>query len=261
MIKVISLVENTSKIDNITPQHGLSLYIEALGHKILFDMGQDDLFLINAQKLGVDIKDINIAVISHGHYDHGGGLKSFLSVNSKAKVYINHRAFYKYYNGEKYIGLDPLNTYTDRNRLVLTDDMTVIDNGLELYTHNDKEKKYTQEYSGLSKLVGSKLVPDDFLHEQCLCIQDDECKVVFSGCSHKGILNIADWSKADAIVGGFHFSKLPCDDTLAYYGQALLKYDAKFITCHCTGEAQYEFLKKHMKDRLSYLSCGQTLKL
>ena len=107
-MKIISLVDNISNKKGIGCEHGLSLYIETKEKKILFDTGASDLFLENAQKLGVDINDIDYAVLSHGHYDHGGGLKRFLEVNSTAEVIMKREAFEKYYtlrpNGIREIG-------------------------------------------------------------------------------------------------------------------------------------------------------------
>ena len=111
-MEITSLVENTSRMD-FPVEHGLSLYISLDdGHKILFDMGQRRLFADNAERLGIDLADVDIAVVSHGHYDHGGGLRTFLELNKKAKVYISRHAFEPHYslreNGLKYIGINPL---------------------------------------------------------------------------------------------------------------------------------------------------------
>ena len=71
---------------DIISEHGLSLFIETEEHKILFDMGQSDAFIKNALSLGIDIAKVDIAVISHGHYDHGGGLRYFLELNRSAPI-------------------------------------------------------------------------------------------------------------------------------------------------------------------------------
>ena len=105
-MKITCLTENTSVNDDIKAEHGLSLFIETNEHRILFDMGQTELFSENADKLGVALDTADIAVLSHGHYDHGGGLSEFLKLNEKSPVYMNKNAFGDHYNGtEKYIGL------------------------------------------------------------------------------------------------------------------------------------------------------------
>ena len=81
-MKIVTLLENTAGDAGLCAAHGLSLYIETPKHKILFDMGPDARFLDNAKKLGVDLSAVDIAVLSHGHYDHGGGLRAFCEINS-----------------------------------------------------------------------------------------------------------------------------------------------------------------------------------
>ncbi|MBQ3048539.1 MAG: MBL fold metallo-hydrolase, partial [Oscillospiraceae bacterium] len=140
-MKITVLAENVSAHENIGAEHGLSLYIETSEHKILFDMGQSSLFTENAEKLGVDLSDIDAAVLSHGHYDHGGGLGEFLELNRTAPVYLSRFAFEPHYNGtEKYIGLDTSLAKSDR--LIFTDDSCKIGEGLTLFTCNSFDKKH-----------------------------------------------------------------------------------------------------------------------
>ena len=85
-MRITSIVENTSHT-GLSVEHGLSLYIERKdGQVILFDMGQTSLFAQNAEQLGLSIPAVDTAIISHGHYDHGGGLRTFLSLNDKARI-------------------------------------------------------------------------------------------------------------------------------------------------------------------------------
>ena len=140
-MKITSLVENTSKCENIESEHGLSLYIEANGWKILFDMGQTDLFSKNAKKLDIDLAEVDIAILSHGHYDHGGGLAKFMEINRKAPIYMHEKAFGAHYNGtEKYIGLDT--SLINNPRIIYMHDPRKIDEGLTLYSCNEKDRKH-----------------------------------------------------------------------------------------------------------------------
>lgn len=256
-MRITALAENTSVSDNFGAEHGLSLYIETDKHNILFDMGQTALFSENAEKLGIDLSMVDIAVLSHGHYDHGGGLKKFLSINDKATVYINRYAFMPHYNGkEKYIGLDI--SLKDNERIIFTDNLYEIGQGLTLCSCNDRQKNTELGTFGLNMLINDKLIPDDFRHEQYLLIEENGRKILFSGCSHKGIVNIAEWFKPDVLVGGFHFSKLPLDNTLKGYAKFLDSFDTEYYTCHCTGIEQFTFMKKYI-EKLSYLSTGESI--
>ncbi len=258
-MKVIVLTENTTSNQNLLCEHGLSLYIETEKYKILFDMGQTDLFAENAKKLGVDLTAVDLAILSHGHYDHGGGLRKFLEINKTAPVYISKYAFEPYYNGtEKYIGLDV--SLAESDRLVYAKDGEEIAEGLTLYHCNDKKRSYNLGSFGLNKKTGDLFEPDDFLHEQYLCIEEDGKRTLVSGCSHKGILNIVEWFMPDVLIGGFHFSTLALDARLEEYAKVLESFETQYYTCHCTGEAQYEFMKKTIQ-KLSYISVGDVVQI
>ena len=117
------------------PEHGVSLYIETgNGLKVLFDTGQSDLFARNAARLGIDLREVDLAVISHGHYDHGGGLNEFLRINTKAPVYIRESALGEHYSirssGVTDIGLK----INDLSRLIFTKDIEILPDGITLFT-------------------------------------------------------------------------------------------------------------------------------
>ncbi len=256
-MKITVLAENTSKDSRFENEHGLSLFIETEKHKILFDMGQTDLFLRNAEKLGIDLRDTDIAVLSHGHYDHSGGLEAFLNINQKASVYLSRFAFEPHYNGtDKYIGVDT--KLKECNRFIFTEDVTEVEKGLTLHHCNQEEKLFDLGSFGLTEKKGDVFIPDDFRHEQYLLIEEKGKRVLISGCSHKGVLNIQKWFTPDVLIGGFHFSKLPLDDTLAHYAEYLGGFDTEYYTCHCTGAEQFEFMIKYM-DRLRYISAGESI--
>ena len=137
MVKIVVLLENTAESSKLKCKHGLSLYAETEKHKILFDMGPNDFFLKNAETLGVDIADIDIAVISHGHVDHCVGLKYFLEKNQKAKIYIRSQAVEKHY--VKVLGI-PFYAGINRkllsaDRFVFADDIHVIDDEITLFSN------------------------------------------------------------------------------------------------------------------------------
>lgn len=263
-MKITVLSENTSCREGILAEHGLSLFIETKEKNILFDMGASELFARNAQKLGVDISSADIAVISHGHYDHGGGIAEFLKINEKAPVYINRRAFEPHYNAaQKDIGLDV--RLSGSERIVFTDDVFEIEKGITLFSCNERERKYKTDPAGQKCVKNGVLCDEDFLHEQYLLIEEGGKRVLFSGCSHKGILNICEWFLPDVLVGGFHFMKLDTQGegrvVLEHAARELLLYPAKYYTAHCTGEAQYAFLKERMGERLEYIRAGTSFEL
>jgi len=256
-MKITSLLENTTCRSDMQTEHGLSLYIETDEHRILFDMGQTDLFAQNAKTLGIDLTAVDIAVLSHGHYDHGGGLRTFLSINDHAPVYVHCDAFLPHYNGtEKYIGLDP--ELQAHPRLSFTDDVCTIDDTLTLFSCNQKKREHSFGAFGLTERVGTAFHEDDFRHEQYLLIEEVGKRVLISGCAHKGILDLAAWFSPDVLVGGFHFSKLEVGAVLADAAGQLAAHPTQYYTCHCTGEMQYTFMKQSMPN-LHYLSCGETL--
>ena len=121
-------------------------------------------------------------------------------------------------------------------------------------------KRYDLGSFGLNVKRNQEYFPDDFRHEQYMLIEENGKQILFSGCSHKGILNIAEWFQPDVLIGGFHFSKLPLDDTLKDYAQYLEGFKTEYYTCHCTGVEQFSFMKQFMS-RLFYLSAGQILQL
>ncbi len=256
-MKITALVENTAVNETVCAEHGLSLYIEANGKKILFDMGQTELFAVNAKALGVDLAQVDFAVLSHGHYDHGGGLGHFLRLNKSAPVYLSRYAFGDYYNGtDKYIGLDK--ALRENERVVSVGDEMKICDGFTLYSCNSNERPRYLGSFGLNKKSGGDFVADDFIHEQYLLIEEDGKRVLISGCSHKGVMDIVSWFEPDVLVGGFHYSKLELGETLKSCAEYLGSFETDFYTCHCTGVEHFEFMSEYMP-RLSYLSCGETV--
>lgn len=268
-MKITSIVENTSAI-GMPVEHGLSLYIQLTnGRNILFDMGQRRLFAENAEKLGLDIADIDTAIVSHGHYDHGGGLRTFLEINNKAKVYIHKDAFQPHYSlkevGLKYIGMDM--DLQDNSRLIECGSITRLDDNMTLFADVNGDCCCPQ---GNRLLFGpSETQNDTFSHEQNLIIEEKSNTILFAGCAHKGIINIM--RKAEKVIGktpthvfaGLHLAKTPIDDAfISTLAHELMNYKhCKFYTMHCTGTEQYHQLKEIMGYQIEYLSCGESVEV
>lgn len=263
-MKLTVLMENTASEPHFAAEHGLSLYLETNDHRILFDMGQSGKFADNAAELGIDLRDVDLAVLSHGHYDHGGGIRRFFACNDHAPVYISKTAFGSYYHGtRKYIGLNQ--TLKSNQRFLVTDDLFHIDDALTICSCNGKQPKLPLDSAGLTEEANGVFAPDRFLHEQYLIIREAGKKIVLSGCSHKGVLNIVHWLRPDILIGGFHFMDQPTppegNSVLDHAANELLNHPGQYYTCHCTGIEPYRYLKAKMQDRLHYLSAGQQLVL
>lgn len=268
-IKITVLVEDT-KNENLPSAHGLSLYIETPENKILFDMGPDELFWKNAETLGIDLNTVGTAVISHGHYDHGGGLSVFLDKNKNGKVYIRENAFGDYYStsrGEaRYIGLDKQLKTNDR-LILTTSGITQISSNLILFSNVESKELCPNSNSVLWKKTENGLVNDNFEHEQNLIIKSGNSYMLVGGCAHNGIINIENKAREimgaapDVTISGFHMSipgicRSEEPDFVQKAANRLRESKTIRYTCHCTGSASYEILKQILGDKLKRLTPG-----
>ena len=259
-MKVYILAENTACREDLQEEHGLSLYIETKTNRILFDAGQSDAFYENAVKMGIDLSLADICILSHGHYDHGGGLFKFLSVNRHAPVYISPHAFGAHYRGEeKYIGLDPALKACER--FIWTKDEQEIAPGMTLYSCNHVSLQEPINSWGLTIQNNDCFEPDPFLHEQYLMIEEAGEKILISGCSHKGIINLVSYFQPDIVIGGFHLKSTMDEALLSQTARKLLALPARYYTGHCTGEEQYRILHEIMGERLDTISTGKILEI
>lgn len=270
-MRVTSIIENTSR-KGLPVEHGLSLFIHKKdGQTVLFDMGQTDLFLSNAKKMGLNIATVDVAVVSHGHYDHGGGLRSFLGENTKAKVFIHKDSFEPHYSlretGLKYIGLDT--ELKDNKRLMFRGEQTIIGDDMLLFA--DVRGGCCNPHGNRLLFGPTDTENDTFCHEQSLIIEEADKTVLFAGCAHCGIVNIL--RKAEAVCvkvpthvfAGMHLVKsgLSEEDETAFIrnlANELQQYKhTMFYTMHCTGEEQYQKLKSLLGTQIEYLSCGDSI--
>lgn len=263
-MRIRVLVENTGSEPGLKTEHGLSLFIETGVRTILFDMGHTDAFAFNARAMGIGLSSVDMAVISHGHDDHGGGLPVFLSANDHAKVYVSDHAFERHLNAcREDIGLD--RAMKNNPRIVPVGEYLHVAEGVDLYACNTRVPAYAAGTDGLLMEENGVSKPDDFRHEQYLLLRQSGKRVVFSGCSHKGVLNIMRWLKPDVFIGGFHFMHLDLSGEgkriVEETSRILLSYPTTYYTCHCTGMESYRCLKDLMHDRLAYLATGTELTL
>lgn len=283
------LVENTTVNDKLGSEHGLSIYVKTENHKILFDLGASNLFVKNAKELGLDLSDVDTVIISHGHADHGGGLKYFLELNKKALIYVNRDVFTKHYSmrtDNKYhdISLDANlksavfeenivdsngESLAGKSRFVFVGELLKIDDELTIFSGVKGEKYWPKTNANL---YGADLKLDKFNDEQNLIITKNGKKILFSGCSHNGIINIIEkfeqleHTHADITIGGFHLSSPGLGITedervIKIIAKELDFRGMKYYTCHCTGLEVYKKLKDILGDNLDYLGAGTVIKI
>ena len=100
-MRIVNLMEDTKGNESCIYEHGLSFYMETEHHKLLLDFGASDATLANAKTLGIDLTQVDLAVLSHGHYDHSGGILPFAQINPSAEIYLQKTALGDYYNLSK----------------------------------------------------------------------------------------------------------------------------------------------------------------
>ncbi len=271
-MRIVNLVENTPGVPGCGYEHGLSFYIETKKHKILADSGATDIFLHNAETLGIDLTAVDIMFLSHGHYDHGGGILAFSEVNRDARIYLKASAGEDYYHlkkgEEKYIGIDK--EILKLEQCVFVQGDLEIDDELFLYTDVSGARYPAAGNQKLKKRTAAGFVQDAFDHEQCLVITQDGKRILLSGCAHNGILNILDrykeiyHSDPDMVISGFHLMKegeYSPEDVLNIRDIAheLAGMDTVFYTGHCTGEEACGMMKEIMGEKLRVIHSGVTI--
>lgn len=271
-MRIVNLIEDTKGAEGLCYEHGLSFYIETNKHKLLLDTGCTDAFIKNADKLGIDLKKVDTVVLSHGHYDHAGGILFFAEINPNAKIYMQETAGKDYYNlrdnQEKYIGIDK--SILKLPQVVLLNGDCRIDEELYVFTDISGRKYWPESNLLLKEKREDQFVQDIFRHEQCLVVSEKQERVLLSGCAHNGVLNILEAYKErfdempDKVISGFHMMKkseytLKEIETIEDTARELKKLSTRFYTGHCTGEPAFELMKKIMKDQLVFVHSGDEM--
>lgn len=267
-MRIIVLMENTSCHPECVAEHGFSIYIETPRHKALLDTGATPAFLDNAEKLGVDLSQIDTLILSHGHYDHAGGILAFAELNPNARIYMQESAVCDYYHGDRYIGID--------KQIPLLPQVCMghgdfrIDEELSVFSQVTGRRFFSQSNLSLTKRVDGTDIQDDFLHEQYLVITQSEKRILLSGCAHNGILNILDHYRKlygnppQALISGFHMMKKEAytDEEITVIektAEELSRLDMVCYTGHCTGQAAFALMKPILKEKLIALHAGMEI--
>lgn len=272
-MRIINLVENELGDSGCEAAHGLSFYVETENHKFLFDSSPSEVVIRNARMLGVDLTAVDTVILSHGHYDHSGGILPFVELNPRAKIYMQQNAGGDYYafdgedKGFRYIGIDKKILSLPQVQLLKGD--TKIDDELQVFTVDQRAYPLPSTNKRLRNLFDGQYIQDEFHHEQNLLLTADGKKILFCGCAHNGILNVIEtlerkFSNAmlpNLVIGGFHLMKrteFSEADTaeVTEIANRLKSYKAHFATCHCTGIPVYTLMKEIMGDQLTYVRSG-----
>jgi len=274
-MEIINLVDDITDYKGIKAAHGLSFFIRTRRHNILFDFGPDSSTLKkNAAALGIDLNDVDIAFLSHGHSDHAGGIEHFISVNKRAKIYAKENAFGTHLSKHGFtrmkIGIPDFLKKSGRFKFVnnfvkIDDELTVFSGVEDKICHSEANDNLETD----SRETGR--IKDDFSHEINLVINDGGKNYLICGCGHCGIINIlkkaekCTSSRMSAAIGGFHLqaSKMASDKTIMDIADYLfMRYPyAKFYTCHCTGAAAFGMMQQKMGGQIEYFMCGDRLQL
>lgn len=178
-MRIVTLIENTPGDPRCACEHGLSLYLETHDHRLLMDTGSTGAFADNAEALGIDLTRVDTVVLSHGHYDHAGGLLRFAALNPGAPIYLQAGADGDFYHGDRYIGIDKAITALPQVRPVRGD--LRIDGELFLFAGITGRRFWPQSNLSLRVRRDGQTLQDDFSHEQCLVVSQDGHRVLVSG--------------------------------------------------------------------------------
>jgi len=276
-LKVAVLIENSNNAaETFFTEHGLSIYVEFEKQKFLIDTGQSGRFLQNASLMKIDLAEIDYVIISHGHYDHIGGLQDFLALNSKAKIILSPSSveskLFSVKNGSKrFIGNQFSSQFIEQNRLIFVENSQDFAGNFSIITNIGKKFRTPLANQMLFKKVGEKFIEDDFSHEIMACFATSDGIVVFTGCAHSGILNILNAVnkkfspiKIKAVIGGFHLpngnaeSKFETEAELLNLGKTLAENyeNVIFYTGHCTGSIAFQLLQTILSERFNHLNTG-----
>lgn len=275
--KIVTLIENNPGIDpKLYSEHGLSLYIEVDEFKILFDTGQSGNFIKNAERLNVDLNNLNYAILSHGHYDHSGGFKKFVDkVKNPYKLIVGKGFFNKKYKFTeektyKYIGNSFSEEFVNHNNIsikYIEEDIFYINKDIMIFSNFKRNNDFELTNPKFQIKQNKNYILDDFSDEIVLVVKLDKGLIVIVGCSHVGIVNILETIMEKTgmpiygIVGGTHLveaNDLRLNNTIDFLKE---KKVAILGMSHCTGENAVNRVKEEFKERFLNNITGNIIKI
>jgi len=266
-LSVLVLADDRSSRNDLVAQHGLALWIEADDQRILFDTAQGNALIHNAGSLGVDIHRADAVVLSHGHYDHSGGLVCLAPDTDTMRLFLHPDALNARYVRRNsplptFIGMpDPAGAVVHRlsDRTTCTRTPTRIADGIWVTGAIPRCAPF--ETTGDAFFCDPDCRVIDPIHDdQAVWIRTSRGPVVLLGCAHAGVVNTLDYigrlagsSAFLAVIGGMHL--LHADRTrLEITADALQRYRVELVApCHCTGDNAMSFLRQKLPGR--YVVC------
>ena len=268
----ITVLSDNLSTDGLQSEWGLSFLIEHDGKRWLLDTGGSGLFLDNAGTLGIDIADVDHAVLSHAHNDHSSGMEAFFRANEKADFLVSANAAENCWSGKllnrHYIGLPHgiLDAYENRIRRVGA--VTEVETGVWVIPHSAPCSVRVARKAHLYVKEGRRFIPDDFSHEQSLVFETPEGLVIFNSCSHSGAEVVLEEVRAAlpdravlAYFGGLHLFRMSDKEVAAVAGMLAGCGIGRIYTGHCTGDRAFGILKESMGGKVVQFRAGMCIEL
>ena len=261
--RVTVLVENTAKSPGLLAEHGLAFWIEAGSQCILFDTGQGGVLVNNAYRLGISLSRVDAVVLSHGHYDHTGGLADALRGNRPNAIYAHPDAMKPKFARNKdgtarEIGMPyPCEQALQRccGQLVLTEKPTLISNGL-MATGPVPHVTEFEDPGGPFFLDAQCAKPDPLVDDQAVFFESTRGTVVLLGCAHAGVINtlryvrqLTDERPVHAVLGGMHLVGASVQRLKRTIDELREMKIDRLGPAHCTGRAATAALWDALPDR------------
>ena len=274
MIKITTLSEN-SATGKCIGEWGLSVLVETDDAKVLFDTARSFTAVLNAQTLGVDLAGVDMLVLSHGHYDHTGGLKDLLVHGGDIEIIAHPDIWAPKYKRPKnkkpeYIGIpyskDELeNIGAD---FKLTTEPVEISASLMTTGEIPKVNDFEAIESLLREKKGDDYILDEMRDDQALIVKSDAGLIIILGCAHRGVINTLNYaqkitgeSRINAIIGGLHLIRSSAEYIERTISE-LEKFDIKMVAAsHCTGFEACCRLHQVFGDRFMLNNAGTTITL